>query len=417
MSESTLLRDKAESIVNNYCSFHAVGAITVGAFGGQFGADRVVLTYLTRRMILKICDLYGIKDKKARTIHVAAAITRLTITGTALAHTVLNYIPGGSLVNGATTYYLTRSAGLKCISEIEQGKMTVNDQLKIGAKDVTIALVKHGINDIVEFDSNSMEDIVDESIVMHNDLLLDESKELTTLSNFIKALPNEAVDGVNTIVYNTLKTSFIKALQNDFKWDRIDWGQVLGAIVLDTIKTGINSYKGLSNDELVFRLNVKDENFSKKMSSFITASCKEFDKKEKQENILNALKSVIGFIQEFFNIQDELTSEKLYRMVFDNEYDKEIEKTYRFFFSNIENESHDRNVWLRCAYCYNNLARINQKYKKPDCHYAPLDDKLIFYIAGQVRLAVKTMQNRPQEVIAYCISEFIRKHNDILQIY
>lgn len=37
-------REKALAIVDNYSAYHADTAVTVGAFGGQLGADTVVLT-------------------------------------------------------------------------------------------------------------------------------------------------------------------------------------------------------------------------------------------------------------------------------------------------------------------------------------------------------------------------------------
>jgi hypothetical protein len=57
-------REKALAIVDNYSVYHAGTAVTVGAFGGQFGADTVALTGLTTMMIEEICNVYGIHELK-----------------------------------------------------------------------------------------------------------------------------------------------------------------------------------------------------------------------------------------------------------------------------------------------------------------------------------------------------------------
>lgn len=112
-------REKAIAIIDNFSIYHAGTAIAVGALGGQFGADGFALTALTVTMIEQICNVYGVKSRTAKNIHMARAIYRLTKNGTMIAHT-----PLGSFANGATTYFLTRGAGMKCINEIELEQMT-----------------------------------------------------------------------------------------------------------------------------------------------------------------------------------------------------------------------------------------------------------------------------------------------------
>lgn len=70
-------REKAIAIIDNFSMYHAGTAITVGAFGGQFGADRVALTTLTVTMIEQICNVYGVKSRTAKNIHIARTIYRL----------------------------------------------------------------------------------------------------------------------------------------------------------------------------------------------------------------------------------------------------------------------------------------------------------------------------------------------------
>lgn len=70
-------REKAIAIIDNFSMYHTGTAITVGAFGGQFGADRVALTTLTVTMIEQICNVYGVKSRTAKNIHIARTIYRL----------------------------------------------------------------------------------------------------------------------------------------------------------------------------------------------------------------------------------------------------------------------------------------------------------------------------------------------------
>ncbi|MBL1208248.1 hypothetical protein [Geminocystis sp. GBBB08] len=105
-------------------------AATIGFVGGQFGLDRIVLTGFTISMINEICDELSVTENKARGIHIVSAIARLTVKGTAMAHTLLNWIPGGSLVNGYVTFVLTKKAGDECIEDILKNRMTTGQQAR-----------------------------------------------------------------------------------------------------------------------------------------------------------------------------------------------------------------------------------------------------------------------------------------------
>lgn len=105
-------REKAIAIIDNYSWYHAGTALTVGAFGGQFGIDRYALTALTIAMIESICNVYEIQSRTAKNLYIARAIGRLTRNGTVIAHAILNWLPLGSIANCATTFFLTRNAGM-----------------------------------------------------------------------------------------------------------------------------------------------------------------------------------------------------------------------------------------------------------------------------------------------------------------
>lgn len=115
-------RYEAEKLIRKYKFYHMGTAAGVGAFGGQFGVDRIPLTMLTVTMIGKICSIYNITDIEPVALHTVSAIIRLTYRGT-LIGMGLNWLPGGSLVNGFVTYSLTGQAGRECIQDIENNRM------------------------------------------------------------------------------------------------------------------------------------------------------------------------------------------------------------------------------------------------------------------------------------------------------
>lgn len=133
-------RLKSEKITRRYQKYHAGTAVLAGALGGKFGFDRIPLTMLTISMISEICEVYGITEPLPVTIHIISAIARLTYKGT-LAGMALNWLPGGSLVNGGVTYVLTSDCAHECMSDIEKGRMGSVEQLLLafGRSTVTFA--------------------------------------------------------------------------------------------------------------------------------------------------------------------------------------------------------------------------------------------------------------------------------------
>lgn len=121
-------RNKAEKIIRKYKWSHAGTAIAVGTFGGQFGLDRIPLTMLTISMIKEICNAYGVTEPLPITIHCISAIIRLTYRGTTIG-VALNWLPGGSLVNGGVTFSLTSQCGHECMTDIENNRMNNMEQL------------------------------------------------------------------------------------------------------------------------------------------------------------------------------------------------------------------------------------------------------------------------------------------------
>lgn len=76
------LRIKAEETIEDCSLAHAGTAFVAGSLGGQFGTDRIPLTALPIKIINDICKLYGIANNRAKVVHIASAIGRLTVRGT-----------------------------------------------------------------------------------------------------------------------------------------------------------------------------------------------------------------------------------------------------------------------------------------------------------------------------------------------
>jgi uncharacterized protein (DUF697 family) len=121
--------EQAEAIIDEYAWYHVRAAFIAGHLGGQFGLDRIPLTVLTVAMIVKLCKIFNVSDTRARTIHIATAVGRLTVRGTTIAGLFLNWIPiAGPAVNSAVTYMLTKGAGRDCVRDIKANRMTMNAQ-------------------------------------------------------------------------------------------------------------------------------------------------------------------------------------------------------------------------------------------------------------------------------------------------
>lgn len=410
------LKSKAIEIIDGYAAAHSGTAIVVGAFGGQFGADRVALSLLTRSMILDICDLYGIDDYTARTIHVTAALARLTIKGTAIAHTILNYIPGGSLVNGATTYFLTRSAGMKCIEEIENDLMNTKDQLKIGAKDLTVTLLTSGNEfcNIEGIDNSYITDIVESTLGQVN-LSMVADYGLSTAVDTIKNLPEGTFEGINKFIYISLRQTLISSLTNNFQGN-VNWKSVLRSAVLEAMIEGMTEHNKMSADELLFRLQRKNNLFPETFDGFIESISKRYDDLEKNRGPVEAMKNITSFISDAISIRCDLSmsdnsSIKINEdKIFNNEYDKKIEWAYDYFLDRCENEDKYEFIWFKCSCIYQAIIRINKEFNCPQGKKDPFDDTLIHHIASKVKKRVRVLSQAPLDEIAYYISEYMRKH-------
>src|SRR6266487_2576895 len=117
-------RERAKRIIDRYAGLHAGTAFVAGHLGGQFGFDRIPLTALTVSMITELCLLYEVRDTGAIVIHVGWAIGRLTLRGTAIAQTFLNWIPiAGPGANSGVTYGLTKQAVWNCANDTEKNRM------------------------------------------------------------------------------------------------------------------------------------------------------------------------------------------------------------------------------------------------------------------------------------------------------
>lgn len=400
-------REDALNVIDRYCYYHAATAITAGACGGQFGLDRVPLTALTVKMILKICDVYEIHDNWARMIHVSAAIARLTVNGTALAQTVLNWIPGGCLVNGGTTFFLTRNAGKKCIKEIESGKMTASKQLKQAGKDLSATAIMHGLGDYID-----IPDLTDNAIVTN----IQDALSISSLDDYgigelldkLDCIPNEAIVGIDKFAFTSLKISLASAIQNDFK--SVDIVSVIRSATFNSIIAIVEEHNTLSLDELSFRIQQKNGGFPEVFESFIKNATVRFDQLEKERGHLDALKYLISAISDGYKTYFGLTSKEILGTILDNPYDQELESHYRYFISNMRNDTELKDIWFKGAFLYHRLTIVNEKYNKDGCNYTPLDDKLLFMIAGRLKKEIQLLAKLSVEEIAYKLSEFIRRN-------
>jgi hypothetical protein len=406
-------KEEAISLVERFCYYHAGTAITVGACGGQFGLDRVPLTALTVKMILNICDIYEIKDNWARMIHVSAAIARLTVNGTTLGHTILNWIPGGCFVNGATTFFLTRNAGMKCINEIEQGNMTVNKQLIQAGKDLSAIAIIHGISDymdITDLADNEIEMNIQEALSISS---LDDCG-ITELLDKLNNIPNEAIVGINKFAFTSFKMSLASAIQNDFK--KIDIISVTRTAIFNSIIAIIDEHNTLSQEEIAFRIQQKNGNFANAFESFIENTTNRFDKLEKERGQLEAIRYLISAISDGYKIYFGLTSKEVLGTILDNPYDNELEKYYCHFINNMKKDTVLKDIWFKGAFLYYKLTVINKKFNKEGCRYTPLDNNLIYMMAGRLKKEIALLSKLTVDEIAYNLSEYINQNEEYFNL-
>lgn len=189
---------RAFEIVEEYAWYHGGTATVSGFLGGQFGLDRIPLTALTLKMINSICHVYEISDNVARNIHIARAIGRLTINGTVIGNTLLNWIPLGSFANGLTSYYLTINAGKKCINEIELEQMNVSDQMKNGIVDVAVTAAAKIAGPVILEEATGITENIAENVKNALELNSSDSAIDSAIRDFIERIPSEfnaCIDG------------------------------------------------------------------------------------------------------------------------------------------------------------------------------------------------------------------------------
>lgn len=400
-------REKALAIVDNYSVYHAGTAVTVGAFGGQFGVDTVALTGLTTMMIEEICNVYGIHERKAKNIHIASAIARLTYKGTVIAKTILNWVPLGCFANGATTYFLTRSAGLKCIEEIEKGKMNVQDQLVQSVKDAAVVMVKSELGNGIEHISNQLAENVADNV--KEILQCDVSQDLGVdhMVSYLDKISTEAMVGIDKAIGAALRASVTECLKGDAK--RIDTSEILRKTILSSLTAMIDEHTKMSEAEVHFRIMANDEHY-KTFESFLHNTAEYFDKIEKERGVYEAIKYCISSISDGCKVYFGLTSQNMLDSILDNPYDKAIESVYHYYLPNICDCDNYESIWAKSSILYQKLVMINFKYNIPNVCFDRVDDKLIYMIAGRIKESTELLRCKSTQSVAYDISQFIRKN-------
>ena len=228
----------AEEIIETYAKLHAGTAFVAGHLGGQFGADRIPLTALTTKMILDICNLYDISDPGVQAVHIGHAIVRLTVNGTIIADTVINWIPiVGPGANSVAAYALTKQVGGECVKDIENGFL---DGESIGS-------------DVTDASANAAPELTEILPISKSDL--DEAmrrlpysiKSRDKIENLINALPLKTRE-------KSFLERFIKKVSVDVAQGKpIDARAALSDAIIKLVSDGlIKSAKlGLDHDKMV----------------------------------------------------------------------------------------------------------------------------------------------------------------------
>ena len=280
-------REQALAIVDNYSVYHAGTAVTVGALGGQFGADTIALTGLTIMMIEEICNVYDIRERKAKNIHIARAISRLTYKGTVIAKTILNWIPLGCFANGATTYFLTRSAGQKCIEDIEKGRMDVQNQLIQGIKDIAVVMINSELGNGIEQVSDQFSENVVDNVKEILRCDVSQNLGLEHMISYLDKIPTGAMVGVDKAIGVALRASVVECLKGDAK--RIDTSEILRKTILSSLTAMIGEHTKMSEAEVHFRIMANDKHY-KTFELFLHNTAEHFDRIEKERGIYEAIK-------------------------------------------------------------------------------------------------------------------------------
>ena len=385
--------------------------MTVGALGGQFGADTVALTGLTVMMIEEICNVYGIRERKAKNIHIASAIARLTYKGTVIAKTILNWVPLGCFANGATTYFLTRSAGLKCVEEIEKGKMNVQDQLIQGVKDAAVIMVKSELGNGIEHISDQLSENVVDNVKEIFQCDVSQDLGLDHMVSYLDKMPTEAMVGIDKAIGAALRASVAECLKGDAK--RIDTSEILRKTILSSLTAMIDEHTKMSEAEVNFRIMANDEHY-KTFESFLHNTAEHFDKIEKERGVYEAIKYCISGISDGCKVYFGLTSQNMLDSILDNPYDKAIESIYRYYLPTICDCDNHESICAKSSMIYQKLVMINYEYNVPNVCFDRVDDKLVYMIAGRVKESTELLRYKSTQSVAYDISQFIRKNTKYL---
>lgn len=305
-------RERAEEMIDNYALGHAATAFGVGMLGGQFGADRIALTALTVKMINDICDVYGITDKAAKAIHVASAIGRLTVRGTVIAHTILNWVPFfGPAANSGTTYYLTKKAGQECINDIERDRMTVGGQLSVATGRVGTMVLAHEIADFSTDIATKITDTGAEAI----------DHACAEATDAVSASHAEIVDGVRNVlisptIINAEKEFIEKTIagvaNNALSGESLDLGAIFKSSLSQAVLVGgldlgtelFDSHK----DAFVQRLEVLRRFLPESVRTEIDQAMTEYKQVQGDEDRKVALDKVMQTIQAASTIRAESLS-------------------------------------------------------------------------------------------------------------
>lgn len=400
-------REQALAIVDNYSVYHAGTALAVGAFGGQFGADTVALTALTIKMIEEICNVYGIRERKAKNIHIASAIARLTYKGTVIAKTILNWLPLGSVANSATTYFLTRSAGLKCIDEIERNKMNVQDQLVQGLKDAAVTIVKSELCDNIEHLSDHLSENVIDNVKETLQCDISQDIGLDNIITYLDKIPTEATAGIDKAVGTALKASLAESLKGNVR--KFNSAEVLSKTILASLSIMVEEHTKMSEAEIQFRIMKNDEHY-KTFETFLHNTADYYDKLEQERGIYEALKYCISGISDGCKVYFGLTSKDMLNKILDNPYDKKIESTYSFYLPLISISDNYESIYAKASMLYNKLCMINFEFNVPQTSSEKKDDKLIYMVAERIQENTELLKVQSTEVVAYELSQNISKN-------
>lgn len=403
-------RERALEIVEEYAWYHGGTATVSGFLGGQFGLDRIPLTALTIKMINSICQVYEISDKAARNIHIARAIGRLTINGTAIGNTLLNWLPLGSFANGLTSYYLTLNAGKKCVNEIEQEQMNVSDQLKNGLVDVAVTAAAKIAGPIILQESTGITEDIAENV--KNALELDSSDSAinSAIIDFINRIPSEFNAGIDSALGSTVRESLVSCIKN--KGD-IKPKEIIRNVFFASLISTIGEHNRISEEELKFRLLQKDK-YYKTFEQFFDSTSAHFEKIANERGVLEAVKGLMSSVSTFIQQNVGLRPEEIINTLMDNPYDRAISQTYESYLSLISCSDNHISAYAKTALLYVRLRCINIEYNLPVANLHKKDDRLIYMIAGRIKECVDIFENEKIDVIAYKISEYVDNQETFL---